>query len=60
LRRSIESGTANRKTDYDMRNNSYLASLRKLFEEFRMACESGEVTGAAVHELNGETIFRDH
>jgi hypothetical protein len=43
-----------------MRNNSFLSSLRKLFEEFRMACESGEIKGSGVHELNGDNIFKDH
>ena len=51
------SGASLRRIDYDLRNNSYLASMRKLFEEFRMSCESGEVQG---HEINGDAMFKDH
>ena len=61
LRQSIQlgSGSAPRKIDYDLRNNNYLSSLRKLFEEFRTICEQGEIARGK-HELNGEAVFPDH
>ena len=45
--------------DYDLRNNSYLASMRKLFEEFRIACEQGNVDARGLHEINGEFLFKE-
>ena len=46
--------------DYDTRSNNYLASLRKLFEEFRLSCEQGEIEGSSMHEINGDAVFVDH
>lgn len=49
-----------RKIDYDNRNNNFLSSMRKMFEEFRTCCESGEIKGNSVHEINGEQLFQDN
>jgi hypothetical protein len=46
--------------DYDTRSNNYLASMRKLFEEFRLSCEQGEIKGKSLHEINGEAVFAEH
>jgi hypothetical protein len=31
--------------------------MRKLFEEFRLSCDRGEVDAESAHELNSEAIF---
>jgi hypothetical protein len=60
VRQSVQLGySPTRKIDYDVRNNNFLASMRKLFEEFRTSCESGEIKGDAVHELNGDFMFKN-
>jgi hypothetical protein len=48
LRQSLQLSTT--KKDYDIRSNSYLNSLRKLFEEVR--------TTEELDELNGEQLFK--
>jgi len=58
LRQSIQLSNP-RRIDYDLRSNSYLASLRKLFEEFRIACEQGSIEPRNMHEINGEAIFAE-
>ena len=61
LRQSIQlggSGSAGRRIDYDTRTNSYLSSIRKFFEEFRMTCDRGEVEEGS-HEINSEAVFKN-